>query len=216
MLALLKLIAPLHQKLRTQKCDLFFQALCPEPGDSLLDVGGGTGIAGEFARIYRYFSAVKVVNLEAQLIEDQSLAHVQCEIADGCSLPFRDQSFDWVFSNAVIEHVGGWQRQQSFAQEIRRVARKGYFVATPDRHFPIDPHTFLPFYQFLSPRWQRKICRFSPGYLRRYQPIDLLSAKDLSTLFPRATVEKLGLRVLPNNLVAYGRLQACSWKLCRR
>lgn len=203
----INLLAPLHQKLRSQKCDLFFAALRPRPGDSLLDVGGGTGILGEFAHLYRYFAAVHVVNLDPRATLDIGLAHVQCEVADGCSLPFPDRSFDWVFSNAVIEHVGGADRQQRFAAEIRRVARKGYFVATPDRHFPIDPHTLLPFYQFLSPHWQRHVCRFSPGYLRRYEPIDLLSFADLNLLFPLATVQKIGLPIFPNNLVAYRCLE---------
>ena len=164
--AILRLIAPIHHKFRSQKCDLFFEALRPRRSDSLLDVGGGTGILGEFARIYRYFTEVRVVNLDPQVIEEEGLEHVKCEVADGCALPFRDRSFDWVFSNAVIEHVGGAYRQQRFAAEIRRVARKGYFVATPNRHFPVDPHTLLPFYQFLSQEWQRRVCRFSPGYLR--------------------------------------------------
>ncbi|HMD39646.1 MAG TPA: methyltransferase domain-containing protein [Candidatus Acidoferrum sp.] len=206
MQAILKLIAPIHHKLRTQKCDLFFDALNPQCGDSLLDVGGGTGIRGEFVRIYRYFAMVEVVNLDPQVIEEQGLEHVKCDVADGCCLPFPNRSFDWVFSNAVIEHVGGAGRQQRFAEEIRRVARKGYFVATPDKHFPIDPHTLLPFYQFLSPQWQRKVCRFSPGYLRHYEPLDLLSAADLRILFPQATVQKIGLPVLPNNLVVYRSL----------
>lgn len=204
---ILTLIAPVHRKLRSQKCDLFFEALRPQPADSLLDVGGGTGILGEFDRVYRYFATVQVVNLDPQTISQAGLEHVKCSIADGCCLPFCDGSFDWVFSNAVIEHVGGPERQFRFAEEIRRVARKGYFVATPDRHFPIDPHTLLPFYQFLSPHWQRRVCRISPGYLRRYEPIDLLSAADLRDLFPLATVQKLGLPILPNNLVVYRCLQ---------
>lgn len=180
-----------------------FDALNPRRGDSLLDVGGGTGIEGEFGRMYRYFAAVQVVNLDKQVIDEKGLEHVKCEVADGCSLPFRNHSFDWVFSNAVIEHVGGAYRQERFAQEIRRVARKGYFVPTPNRHFPLDPHTLLPFYQFLSPEWQRKVCRFSPGYLRHYEPIDLLSAADLRFFFPDATVRRIGLRLFPNNLIVY-------------
>jgi ubiquinone/menaquinone biosynthesis C-methylase UbiE len=208
--AILRMLVPIHRKLRSQKCDLFFDALKPHRGDSLLDVGGGTGILGEFGRIYRYFTVVNVVNLDPQVIEEEGLEHVKCEIADGCSLPFPDRSFDWIFSNAVIEHVGGAYRQQRFAEEIRRVARKGYFVATPDRYFPIDPHTLLPFYQFLSPAWQRKVCRFSPGYLRQYAPIDLLSIGALRALFPEATVRKIGLRIFPNNLVVYRSLESSS------
>lgn len=209
MKSVLKAIAPIHHRLRSQKCELFFSALRPDPGDSLMDVGGGIGILGEFAKIYRFFRTVHVVNLDPQRIEEKGLEHVKCEVADGCSLPFADGSFDWVFSNAVIEHVGGMQRQKSFAREIRRVARKGYFVATPDRHFPIDPHTLLPFYQFLSPNWQRRICGFSPGYLRRYEPLDLLSGRTLAALFPQATIRRLGFAIFPNNLVAYRRLQSC-------
>lgn len=210
MQTILHWIAPIHRKFRSQKCDLFFEALRPQPNDSLLDVGGGTGILGEFGRIYRFFKVVLVVNLDPQVIEEEGLEHVQCEVADGCSLPLADRSFDWVFSNAVIEHVDGLSRQKRFAEEIRRVARKGYFVATPDRSFPIDPHTLLPMYQFLSPTWQRKVCRFSPGYLRTYEPIDLLTVRDLRALFPRATVRKIGLRLFPNNLVAYRCLEGSS------
>ena len=178
------LIAPMHRRFRVQKCDLFFEKLEPQPDDSFLDVGGGLGFVGEFLSVYQHFTAVQIVNLRPQPIDDERLKHVRCDLADGCALPFADRSFDWVFSNAVIEHVWGRERQKKFAQEIRRVARKGYFVATPNRYFPVDPHTLLPFYQFLSPEWQSRICRFSPGYLRTYEPIDLLSTADLEELFP--------------------------------
>jgi len=100
--AILKLIAPIHHKFRSQKCDIVFDALKPRHSDLLPDVGGGTGILAELGRVYRYFTALRVVNLDPQVIEEEGLEHVKCEVADGCSLPFPDHSFDWVFSNAVI------------------------------------------------------------------------------------------------------------------
>ena len=202
----LSLIAPLHRKYRMQKCDLFFKSLEPQPGDSMLDVGGGAGVTGEFAGLYRYFCEVHVVILCSQEFAGEGFGNVRFVIGDGCSLPFPNRSFDWVFSNAVIEHAGGAERQKQFAGEIQRVARREYFVATPNRNFPLDPHTLLPFYQFLSPRLQRRVCRFSPGYWREYEPLDLLSQHDLSNLFPGSEVRKTGMAALPNNLVAYRRL----------
>jgi hypothetical protein len=201
--SILGMLEPLHRAFRLQKVECFFRELHPGWEETLLDVGGGTGIIGEFKPLYKHFRSVQVVNLDRRFISDEEFPNVAVSMADGCALPYSDQSFDWVFSNAVIEHVGGLARQKQFASEIRRVARKGYFVATPNRNFPVDPHTLLPFYQFLTPRWQNKVCRFSPGHLREYEPIDLLSARDLRGLFPGAAVEKLGMRFCPNNLVAY-------------
>jgi hypothetical protein len=198
-----KIIGPLHKKYRVQKLECFFRELCPRLEDTLLDVGGGVGITGEFRSLYKYFRSIEVVNLDNPIIGETEFTNVVVSNADGCALPFRDQSFDWVFSNAVIEHVGGAPRQEQFASEIRRVARKGYFVATPNRYFPVEPHTLIPFYQFPSPRLQSKVCRFAPGYLRIYEPVDLLSARNLRALFPGAVVKKLGMRLFPNNLVAY-------------
>src|SRR5262249_8647705 len=41
-------------------------------------------------------------------------------VADGCSTGLRSASFDVVFSNSVIEHVGGRERQRQFAAECMR------------------------------------------------------------------------------------------------
>ena len=132
---------------------------------------------------------------------------MQWVIADGCALPFKSASFDWVFSNAVIEHVGDWEKQKRFANEIRRVASKGYFVTTPNKFFPIEPHTLLPFYQFLSPTQQRYFVRLSPGYMTERDQINLLSSRELGLLFPEARVSKIGFRVFPNSLVAVHRVR---------
>jgi ubiquinone/menaquinone biosynthesis C-methylase UbiE len=200
---------PVHRKMRDQKIDLFlnFAGIPPFRG-RLLDVGGGPGADGEFLRLYSNFAEVVLVNLNTHALEIPNGTSLQWVIADGCGLPFESRSFDWVFSNAVIEHVGDWERQRQFADEIRRVAAKGYFVATPNKLFPIEPHTLLPFYQFLPRELQRYFVRLSPGYMREPHQINLLSARDLHLLFQEARICKIGLRVFPNSLVAMHRVQS--------
>lgn len=61
---------------------------------------------------------------------------------------FGDKSFDVVFSNSVIEHVGGPAERKKMADEIQRVGKK-YFVQTPNYYFPMEPHFLFPCFQFL-------------------------------------------------------------------
>jgi hypothetical protein len=48
----------------------------------------------------------------------------------------------------VIEHVGSYENQQIFANEVRRVSDK-YIIQTPSLWFPLEPHSLLPLFQFL-------------------------------------------------------------------
>ena len=67
---------------------------------------------------------------------------------DGRQLPFRDGAFDVVFSNSVIEHLGYPAKHEQYAREIARVGVR-YFVQTPNRWFPIEPHLLTPLVHFL-------------------------------------------------------------------
>ena len=58
----------------------------------------------------------------------------------GGKFPFDDRQFDWVFSNAVIEHVGDHDAQLYFLNEMLRVARRVFFT-TPNKYFPLELHT---------------------------------------------------------------------------
>lgn len=202
-MSLTSIARPIHRRLRQDKVRRLLTVLRPTRSDTLLDVGGGLGIVREFADLYWYFRRVVVLNLEPVSISASPSLIVDQVVGDGCVLPFATGGCDWVFCNAVIEHVGPWERQQRLADEIRRVARKGYFVATPNRSFPIEPHTLFPFYQFFPPALQARVVPLTPGYLRRYEPIHLLDYRHLRTLFPEAVVEKMGFPPIPNNLVAY-------------
>jgi hypothetical protein len=191
-MSLLSFAIPIHRKLRETKLRRFFDECTVEPGHTLLDVGGGAGFNAQYQRLHIFFRSVTIVNLYPP--DSVMLPGMRWVLGDGCKLPFTDRSFDWVFSNAVLEHVGSWERQVAIANEIRRVARRGYFIATPNRNFPIDPHTFLPFYHFLPEPYQRRVVRFAPGHLRKYEPLDMLSSKQLLQLFPEAKVFHTGLR----------------------
>src|SRR3979411_1237179 len=109
---------PVHKILRGRKLDLFFRLIHHSSNSTLLDVGGGTGVDSEFVPLYRAFQNVTVVNLTPPQSELRSLPNVRHEIADGCRLPYESKSFDWVFSNAVLEHVGSGERQRQFSDEI--------------------------------------------------------------------------------------------------
>jgi len=197
-------VKPIHRKYRDQKIELFLRLIRARgQGGRLLDVGGGPGVDGEFLELYAEFDEVVVVNLELAEIKAPAGVKVKSMAADARELPLESGSFDWVFSNAVIEHVGGWRQQERFAKEIQRVASRGYFVTTPNKYFPIEPHAMLPFYQFLPVFAQKKVAPYSPGYLREYEEINLLSARQMRKLFPGAVVFPVGFPMLGNSLVAY-------------
>ena len=71
--------------------------------------------------------------------------------ATRCELPFADGAFDVGFSNAVIEHVGGRERQRRSSPR-RSASRRRVFVTTPNRWFPVELHTRLPFVHWLPER----------------------------------------------------------------
>ena len=71
--------------------------------------------------------------------------------ADGRKPPFGDGTFELGFSNAVVEHVaGGREGQRRFVHELCRVARR-VFVTTPNRCFPLEVHSLVPFAHWLPP-----------------------------------------------------------------
>lgn len=94
--------------------------------------------------------------------------------ADGRDLPFIANSFDFVFSNAVIEHVGNKEDQIRFIEEHNRVGN-AWLLTTPNRLFPIESHTQILF-SHMRKGWQH------PSISR------LLSKRDLKEILPPGAV----------------------------
>ena len=181
-----------------------FEHLCHlRPEDRILDVGAGWGAALE-----RFNTVNPIVAVDLRPDEKGWLgaANVTVMQADGTNLPFQDKEFDVAFSNSVIEHIPQ-ELQPAFASEIRRVASR-YFVQTPNRYFPIEPHYQLPFFQFLPESTRRALNkRFTLGWQAKgqWEQIELLSSGDLRRLFPDAEIRRERVLGLTKSLIAVRR-----------
>jgi hypothetical protein len=105
--------------LRRRRFKLFLDAFQPVASTRILDVGG-------FVRDWKnagILSSVTCLNVDVIHADPASdkptTSRVVFEVGDGRNMKFADQSFDIVFSNSVIEHVGTWKDQQRFAAEVR-------------------------------------------------------------------------------------------------
>jgi 2-polyprenyl-3-methyl-5-hydroxy-6-metoxy-1,4-benzoquinol methylase len=179
-------------RLRKEKLALFLKTIKPTSQTLLLDVG----CCGEELRVTDNFlekaypfpeklCAIAQTDLSQAQGKYKKVRFITC---DGLNLPFKDDSFDASFSNAVIEHVGTFAKQRRFVHELARVSRK-IFLATPNRYFPIEVHTLLPFVHFLPSKFRLKLYK-TFAREREYQ-ISLLSARALLALFPKETHVKL-------------------------
>lgn len=109
---------------------------------------------------------------------------------------------------------GDFEGQRRMAAEIRRVGER-YFVQTPNRYFPIEPHFLFPGYQFLPFEARVFLVRhFELGWVGRIPDpvqaaktvgaIRLLDRAELETLFPRARIYRERFCGLTKSFIVYG------------
>lgn len=173
---------------RRKRFDLFMREMQPRPTDRVLDVGAGEGEGRSvnfFEEWYPWRKQVTAVALSDLPLFRRAYPEVAFVVGDGRKLSFADRSFDVVFSNAVIEHVGTAKDQKKFVAEACRVADR-VFISTPNRWFPIDAHTMVPLAHWLPSRWRNAIYRaFGRSYFADEKRLRLLSAHALRSLCPK-------------------------------
>jgi SAM-dependent methyltransferase len=171
---------------REQKLRLFLELLQPGPETTVVDVGvtdaafGGGSTDNFFEATYPWPERITAVGNTPLEQFRAAFPSVRAVRADGRSLPFDDGEFDLGFSNAVVEHVdGGREGQRRFVHELARVARR-VFVTTPNRFFPLEVHTLLPFVHWLPAPARDRAVR-ARGF---DATLDLLGPRELASLFP--------------------------------
>jgi SAM-dependent methyltransferase len=185
---------------REERYRLFMDLCDVRPNESILDVGAGAG--GALERFNRE-NPIVALDLAPEQSHWLDGPNVTIAVGDGTRLPYGDAEFPVVFSSSTIEHVPA-ELQDAFAAEIARVGQR-YFVQTPNRYFPIEPHYQFPFFQFLPERVQRALNRrFTLGWRQRghWEPVRLLSARQLRMLFPDAEIHRERVFGLTKSLMA--------------
>jgi hypothetical protein len=127
-----------------------------------------------------------------------------------------NQGFDLVYSNSVIEHVGGHQRREAFAHSVHALGAHRW-IQTPNRYFPLEPHWLFPGFQWLPASARVRVSHVWPiGHFagRRHLPksrrvsdvleVELLSAEELSFYFPTSEILKERALGLTKSLIAVG------------
>ena len=158
---------------------------------------------------------VTIVNLDPRLHEPTSDWY-DVRNGDACA-PEEDvlaRDYDLVYSNSLLEHVGGHAKRQQLAAVIRDAAPR-HWVQTPYRYFPLEPHWMVPGMQFLPLAARASIARRWPfGPASKNTPADnvvsevayveLVSLTEMRSYFPDSHIWIERLAGLPKSLVAIG------------
>ena len=125
-----------------------------------------------------------------------------------------DASFDLVFSNSLLEHVGGHAHRVALAREVRELAPR-HWVQTPYRYFPVEPHWVFPMMQFLPVAARTRVARDWPlvhtraasaeEALADVQWTELIGITELRGYFPDSEVVMERMGGLVKSIVAVRR-----------
>jgi hypothetical protein len=174
----------------------------------VLDLGGTTEF---WERAPVRPAHVTVVNL---LEPGPGASWITAIEGDACDPVFSSGDYDLAVSNSLLEHVGGYAQRARLAAVIRAAAPR-YWVQTPYRYFPIEPHWLFPGMQFAPLAARAFVARTWPlahtkassmdEALTQVLWTDLLSKTEMSSLFPDGQVIFEWVTGLPKSLIAVQR-----------
>ncbi|MCU1454544.1 MAG: hypothetical protein JWN46_2690 [Acidimicrobiales bacterium] len=178
----------------------------------VLDVGGTAGFWRSLSRDLDDLD-LTVINADPT---HAAVGSVTVQSGDARSMPeLGDGSFDLVFSNSVIEHVGGPADQRAMADEVRRIGRR-WVLQTPCRWFPIEPHFLFPYFNFLPLRtqafllqhlrlgWAKRPIADRAAAVAKAQSVRLVPLRALRAMFPDAEVHRERVLGLTKSYVLVG------------
>ena len=143
-------------------------------GARILDAGCGLGL---YLHRFRDFSdQVYGVEIDLDRAREASLTLPGIVQASAECLPYRESSFDVVFSHEVLEHV---QDDVAAVREAHRVLKGGghLVVFVPNRFYPFETHGVywrgkyrfgnIPLVNYLPDAWRNRLCPHVRAYTKR-------------------------------------------------
>ena len=176
----------------------FLQELSPKAGERIVDLGGEP----EFWKAATIKYEVHCINLDKiDYDADEYEVNLRTSAGDCCELiDEQSNSYDLVFSNSVIEHVGDFDRQKKFADTALRLGKK-LWIQTPARCFPIEPHWFALFIHWFPKKYQYSLFRLFALRQRlagvkltesevkaQVDDVRLMTKRELKKIFPKCKI----------------------------
>jgi hypothetical protein len=170
---------------RRRKWSLFLKEIPPSEKMTILDVGFSekeySSTDNFIEKHYPYQNRLTALGVDTPCDFLTRYPDVKAVSYDGSLFPFDDKEFDLCWSNAVIEHVGGFEKQLFFLKEIKRVSRRA-FITTPNKWFPVELHTRTPLFHYLPKNLFDKYLGLIGKKWATGDYMHLLSASDLKAL----------------------------------
>ena len=199
-------------RMREGRWDLVRSAFPDLSQMSVVDLGG---TIEAWRRAPVHAGNVTVVNLfEPGEADDPSLRPVlgdACRAREALEAVGAPTSYDVVFSNSLLEHVGGHAARVSLAREVHALA-DSHWVQTPYRYFPLEPHWLFPGLQFLplaararlAAKWP--LAHSSPETaqeaMSEVQWTELVGIAEMRSYFPSSRIHHERVAGLTKSLIA--------------
>ena len=179
--------------------------------DSIIDVG----VTADKTQISsNFFENLFPMPEKITAISDQDASWMENEYkglkfiqGTALKMPFDNNTFELVFSSAVIEHVGSNINQRKFICECFRIAKKYVFITTPNRYYPIELHTAIPLIHWLPKNIHRKILKIiGKDFFAHEENLNLLTKNELKNICEENGIKKYKIKTayflgLPSNLL---------------
>lgn len=134
----------------------------------ILEIGGGSGIISY--EIAKYGNNVITIDIQcADMKNAISRYDIDSDIfnflmASGVQLPFKSDYFDIVICNHIIEHIPKKCHLHLINESYRVLRSNGvFYIATPNKLWPIECHTKLPLLSYLPRNIQSIYARLFRG-----------------------------------------------------
>jgi SAM-dependent methyltransferase len=189
---------------RQRKWDLFLQEFPPYSNRRILDVGfSDREYSPSDNFIEKYYPFPEMLTALGVEEPDRFAARypkVKAIQYAGDVFPFSDKQFDICWSNAVLEHVGGFVKQLGFIKEVKRVSHRA-FITTPNRYFPIEPHTRTPILHYLPKNYFETYLKLIGKKWATGEYMHLLGLKEIYELLKAADIQKY--KIVRNKLFGF-------------
>ena len=199
-------------RMRARRWELVEQAFPDLATMSVLDLGG---TVEWWRRAPVRPKDVTVLNLfEPGESDDAAMLPVTgdaCRAREALARAGVDTGFDLVFSNSLLEHVGGHAQRAALAREVRALAPR-HWVQTPYRYFPLEPHWLFPGLQFMPMAARARLAAAWPlahsspespeEAMSEVQWTELVGVAELRAYFPDSQIHHERFAGLTKSLVA--------------